>query len=271
MNVAEIMSTTFARIDANASMDQAIERMEADDVRHLPVMDGDALAGVLSERDVLSATGWLPPSVRRVIEAPEGDVKDFMHSPVVTVSPTDTLATAALRMLDWGIGCLPVLDERDLVGMLTELDLLDAYVRACRGDVLTVASDPAVSTVMSTELSEADAATPAEEALEFCRTKSIRHLPVLDEGELVGIVSDRDLRLSVGRGDLEGTELRELVPERLLTIAPDEPLSRAAEAMVRHRISALPVVDDGELIGLVTTTDVVRHGSIAFGRKGAPA
>jgi CBS domain-containing protein len=265
VRVTEIMTRDFARVDAGASLDDAMERMDAEDVRHLPVLDGGRLAGVLSERDVLEVTGWLPPSVRALLEAPAGAVRDFMHAPVVTVSPEDSLATAAVRLLDWGIGCLPVQDERTLVGIVTELDLLAAYARACHGAVVAVASDPPVSSLMTADVLTAEPDTPAEDALAFCRANRIRHLVVQHGERLVGIVSDRDLRLSLGRGQLEGTPLSELLPRRLYTIEPDAKLSAAARLFVHQRIGALPVVEDGDrLVGLLSTKDVLRHCTRAF-------
>ena len=264
MRIQDIMTPDVVRIDADASLDQAMELMTNEDVRHLPVIGQGRLVGVLSEREVLEATGWLPPSVREVLEAPTGAVREFMHTPAVTASPQDSVVTALLRLLDWRIGCLPVLDEIELVGMLTEVDLLDAYARACGERVLFVESDPGVSSLMTEDVCCAEPNTPAEEALELCRTSHIRHLPIQHGGRLLGIVSDRDLRLSIGRGELEGTPVSELVGDELYTVDAEDKVSVAARAMVQHRIGALPVVDRGALLGLLSTRDVLEHCLKAF-------
>ena len=77
-------------------------------------------------------------------------------------------------------------------------------------------------------------------------------------------MSDRDLRAYVGRGQLEGTPIRELVAPRIDTLEPGAKLSQAAHLMARHRIGAVPIMEDERLIGLLTSTDVLVHCTSAF-------
>ena len=101
-------------------------------------------------------------------------------------------------------------------------------------------------------------------ALTLCRERRIRHLPVLEEGRIVGIVSDRDLRSSTPAiGDaaraaalqeilVEGVMVREVV-----ATLPDDPIEQAANTMRERRIGCLPVLDGGELVGIITASDVM--------------
>ena len=271
MRVTELMTRDVVSVLRDTSLDEAMDLMDDKGIRHLPVVDGDRLAGELSERDLLEVTGWLPKRVREVLEAPAGTVGDFMHAPVVTVSPQDTVVTACVRFTEWNIGCLPVLDDGTLVGMLTDSDVMQAYTKACAGASLAVESDPRVEEVMTIDVLSADHRTPAEEALEFCRTKELRHLPLIDGDELVGMVTDRDLRLSVGRGQLEGTPVGELGATELVTVEPDTRLSRAAELLLANKIGAIPVVDGGRMVGMVTSADVLNHCTQAFATPHGPA
>lgn len=105
---------------------------------------------------------------------------------------------------------------------------------------------------------------------------SIRHVPVVDDGELLGMVSDRDLRdLSVDelaamdnmdalRARLN-TPVSELMSGDVLKVYPDDNVSGAIELMLEHRVGALPVVSaEGQLVGIVSTVDVLRelHGRL---------
>lgn len=262
--VHELMTTDVVSIKQDASLDDAMSLMDEGDFRHLPVVEGDRLVGVLSERDLLEATGWLPPRLREVLDAPGGTVEDFMQSPVVTVSPDDSIVTACIRLLEWGIGCLPVLDDRELIGMLADVDVLDAYAKACAGSLVDVESDPDVTELMSKELFFAEHDTPAEETLAFFHEKHIRHVPVQADGELMGLVSDRDLRLCIGRGQLEGTPIGELVAPRVVTVGAGTKMSSAARSMVRHRIGAVPVVEGPTTIGILSAVDILEHCTQAF-------
>jgi len=264
LNVAGSMTQTLHSIAPEATLDEAMEMMDTCAVRHLPVMDGHTLIGILSERDLLEATGWLPRRMREVLEAPSGSIREFMHSPVVTVSPENSLVTASMRLNEWNIGCLPVMRDISLVGILTDADVMASYAKACRHHASSIESDPYVETVMTTDVISADTGTPADEALRCCRERSIRHLPVTHDDTLVGCVSDRDLRMSVGRGQLEGTPVGDLASIEPIVMGLGERLSRAAELLASQRIGAALIVTEGRLAGIVTSTDILRHCTRAF-------
>ena len=99
------------------------------------------------------------------------------------------------------------------------------------------------------------------EALERMRARGIRHLPVLADGALVGIVSDRDLKRAIPPGST-APELAALAVEHVMThpviaTAPTVSVEEAGRVMLDHKISALPVTEGGRLVGIVTETDVV--------------
>ena len=115
------------------------------------------------------------------------------------------------------------------------------------------------------------------EALTLCRERRIRHIPILEEGRLVGIVSDRDLRdASPAVGDPErGRALHEIrvgdvMTREVLTADPRDSIENAAREMYELKIQSLPVVTEGpvvdegsavaeeELLGIVTSSDVMR-------------
>jgi acetoin utilization protein AcuB len=101
-------------------------------------------------------------------------------------------------------------------------------------------------------------------ALALCRERRIRHLPVLEEGRLIGIVSDRDLRSSTpALGDpTRATALQEILVEDVMAgdvvaALPEDPIEQAANTMRERRIGCLPVVEDDELVGIITSSDVM--------------
>ena len=83
-----------------------------------------------------------------------------------------------------------------------------------------------------------------------------RRLPVVSDGKLVGIVSDRDLREH--RGHLEQVKLNGIMTERPVTVTPATTIEEAAQIMLDRQISGLPVVADGRLVGIVTASDIMR-------------
>ena len=107
------------------------------------------------------------------------------------------------------------------------------------------------------------------DALRLVRQHRVRHLPVLEDGTLVGIVSDRDLRLAMPSplgmetpefvALVEGTRVDAIMARDVITTGPTDTLEDAAVRMTRSRVGALPVVDaEGALVGLISETDVLR-------------
>ena len=104
----------------------------------------------------------------------------------------------------------------------------------------------------------------AGEALALCRERRIRHLPVLEDDRLVGIVSDRDLRSATpALGDPARAEalgrilVHEVMAREVATAHPDDPIEEAANALRERKIGCLPVIEDGALVGIVTSSDVM--------------
>lgn len=83
-----------------------------------------------------------------------------------------------------------------------------------------------------------------------------RHLPVVHEGRIIGMLSDRDLRHYVGAESQ--TRVGVAMTENPLTVSPLSTVEEAARVLLQHQISGLPVVEDGTLIGIITTSDVLR-------------
>ncbi len=114
-------------ISASERLSTVEDIMTLGHVRHMPVVQGGKLVGVVSERDLLRA------SLSVLSEHHEDERRAFLHvveigrimsTPPIVVDPDASIDEAALIMAEKRIGCLPVLEGDDLVGMLTETDVL---------------------------------------------------------------------------------------------------------------------------------------------------
>lgn len=128
--VEEIMRTDFVALQEGDCLDFADDVMRLGRIRHLPVLAGGKLAGIVSQRDLLahslSRTLDFEPRDRRSF-LKSVQVADAMTRDVVTVQPSTPLDEAARLMIRHQIGCLPVLGpDRVPVGLITETDLLRA-------------------------------------------------------------------------------------------------------------------------------------------------
>jgi acetoin utilization protein AcuB len=117
---------------------------------------------------------------------------------------------------------------------------------------------------MAREVATLSPEETAGEALALCRQRRIRHLPVVEDGRLVGIVSDRDLRSATpALGDparaaaLAEIRVGEVMARDVVTARPDDPIDGAANAMRERRINCLPVLEEDGLVGILTSSDVM--------------
>jgi acetoin utilization protein AcuB len=119
MRLREIMKTKVETITPSESVATALERMRANRIRHLVVTHGRQVVGVLSDRDL----------GRRVGDRIGQSVEEAMTSPVVTATPETSLKQAANLMRGHAIGCIPIVADQHLAGIVTVTDLLELIGR----------------------------------------------------------------------------------------------------------------------------------------------
>jgi CBS domain-containing protein len=125
--VRRVMVWPVATVDGDATLVEVAEALAADEVGALCVTDHGRLAGIVSERDVVThlATGADPGCVK---------VSDVMSNDLVTVSPDESVLVAARRMRDAEVRHLPVLDGGLVAGIVSMRDLLAVFVGEFVGD-----------------------------------------------------------------------------------------------------------------------------------------
>jgi acetoin utilization protein AcuB len=134
-----------------------------------------------------------------------------------------------------------------------------------------------VRDVMSSPVVTIPPDMPFQEALRLMQERKFQRLPVVDaKGKLVGIVAERDLlyaspspatSLSVWEMNymLSKIKIERLMTREVITTTPDTVLEAAAHLMVVHRISGLPVLEGGQVVGIITETDIFRTMVAMFG------
>ncbi len=124
MLVGRWMATQLVTVRPGDSIADARDRLGAHHIRHLPVVEGKRLLGIVSEQDLRVAEAAGQPR-------PEMVVADVMTSSVITVGPDSTVEQAAMLMADNKIRSLPVINAEDeLVGIITESDIINVLLGA---------------------------------------------------------------------------------------------------------------------------------------------
>ncbi len=129
MFVEDVMSRSVVTLAPEDTLRDALNLLRSNRVRHLPVVDGSALVGIVPDRDVKRAT----PSVLSGVDRDEHDrvlattkVAQFMTREPITVTPKSGLKAAVKIFLDRRVGALPVVEDGHLVGILSDIDILRA-------------------------------------------------------------------------------------------------------------------------------------------------
>ena len=128
--VRDIMSAEVTTLGRNDTLLLAKDIMNLGRIRHFPVVEDDELVGVVSQRDLYRA------SLGTVMQYGEKAQRAFLESVVVkeimadpiSIRPDTTVGDAARLMMEHKIGCLPVLEDKRLVGIVTETDMLQVVV-----------------------------------------------------------------------------------------------------------------------------------------------
>ncbi len=149
----EIMTSPVWTLQTSDSLRRALRLLGSTRVRHAPVLKGDRLVGILSERDVRM---YLPPPIQREVTVEQGidevalpqtRVCEMMTGDPVSIGPYHSITAAARVLLERRIGALPVVEEGKVVGIVTQTDILRAmleHVEELR-DALAASSGPLVS------------------------------------------------------------------------------------------------------------------------------
>jgi acetoin utilization protein AcuB len=107
-------------------------------------------------------------------------------------------------------------------------------------------------------------------AREMMSAQRVNQLPVLVNGAIVGIITDRDVRDAfpsvfdsphgqrVGGRDMDEILVQEVMTENVLTLNPEQPIEEAARLMVQERIGAVPISANGQIVGIITRSDLLR-------------
>lgn len=194
-------------------------------------------------------------------------VSEYMHRQLEILPEDATALEAAERMRDRRVGSVFVeaLDREQrecrLAGIITETDLVTKVLAQERDADATLVSD-----IMSHPLLTIAPDRPMIDASHLMESQRVRHLGVLDGTDIVGVISVRDLAkhfTEAPAGPVQALNdvyrpLTVLMQKALETLDARETVTAAVRSMAKQRIGSVFVVEAGELVGIVTETDIVR-------------
>ncbi|WP_178917707.1 CBS domain-containing protein [Natronomonas gomsonensis] len=274
MDITEIVSTSFTEFDIGTPLSKVAGAFENQELDVVVVTDGDEYRGVVSRRQLASSSNQPSAKVGSQVQ----------HVPAV--ERTEDVREVARLMIGSDAKTLPVLDDERVYGVVTA----DAVLAAVRPFLDAATVDEAYSA----ELISVTPETGIGKALNTLRESGIAHLPVVEDDEVVGMLSLYDVIEFTTRGGSrsqggssgnvgaggkaaggshggfgarEGESdrmldlpVRNLMSDAVVTIGQDATLDEVVEMMFEQEISSLVVTDSetGEPSGIVTKTDVIK-------------
>jgi CBS domain-containing protein len=117
-----------------------------------------------------------------------------------------------------------------------------------------------LSSIMSTKLLTVGPDDSLASVRQIMMKNKIHHVPVVDGSKLVGLVTTYDLfKLSYHPDEMGDIKVSQVMTKRLATLEPNEKIGTAAELFLEHLFHAVPIVQNGELVGIVTSFDVMKY------------
>ncbi len=187
--VKSIMARKMVSVPSTSKVSKAIELMKKHNVGGLPVIDEENhVLAIITERDVM------PMFAGKISRA---KVADFMSNRVVTISPAAPILEAEKIMIEKGFRRLPLISEGKLVGIVTVMDVLKffgsghVFEHLRSGAIIQVLRTP-IKTIAAGGVVTIEAEAKMGEAARLMQEKNVGALPVVKNGSLIGIITERD-------------------------------------------------------------------------------
>jgi CBS domain-containing protein len=247
----------------------AIQIMTKEGFRRLPIANPGTrhLEGIVTATDIVDYLGG--GKKFEIIQQKFGGnffkainerIKLIMTQKVVSIKASAKISEAIIKMKEANLGGLPVVDDKDAVkAIITERDIANLFADRASGiKVAQLMSEKVVTALPKTTIFEAE---------KTMATQGFRRLPIVSDGKVMGIITAMDIIRFFGSGEVfrhlrSGTIIQvlntpalEIATKTVSTIEPDADVGQAAKLMREKDIGAVPVVQTGKLIGIVTERD----------------
>ncbi len=250
----------------------AVETLAHWGFRRLPIVDPGThrLKGILTIPDVINFLGGGEKfnliNVKHAgnfLAAINESVHKIMRQDVCTLHPSASIEDAIRIIVKNRIGGIPIVDETGvLMGIVTERDVLR--------DLATRESGFMIRDIMSTNLVVASPDQLLSEVTRILNSHRFRRLPIISENILFGIITATDIMNYLGSGkvfeklvtghvdEVVCVPIREIMSKNLYLTHPHISVTEACQEMLEKNVGAFPVIEDNNLVGLVTEFDMVK-------------
>ena len=183
-------------------------------------------------------------------------IKNLMSEDLITVDKDQNLSDALKLFRKHNVSRLPVVNHKELVGIISERDIA-TKLGSSKSESMP-ASRFHISSVMVKDVITVPETMQLGEVAKIMLDNGIGSVPVMKDDEMVGIVSKADfVTLAVGIA-FDKITVKEIMTKDVVAVAPTDRLVHARRQMMDANVGRLPVIDDDELVGMITSKDLMR-------------
>jgi CBS domain-containing protein len=267
--VLSVATSPVVMISATTPVYDAIQHMASKGFRRLPIVNSGTkrLEGILTATDIVDYLGG-GQKFEMIRQRFDGNFFKAINEParlimtqeVRSVKTSASIGEAIATMKEYNLGGLPVVDEKVSVkGIITERDITNIFADRT--------SDVTVAQLMSEHVITALPKTTIFEAERTMASQGFRRLPIITEGQVIGIITAMDIVRFFGCGEAftylrSGTIIQvlnnpvlDIATKSVVTIEPEADVGKAAKVMKEKNIGALPVIKNERLVGIITERD----------------
>lgn len=247
LEVGAVMSRGVNTISADQTTVSAAKVMSERNVSCLVILDNDGeIVGIVTETDFLKRVAKKDTALKR------RRISEIMSSPVKSAPASLSVLEAAAIMEEMHIKRLPIVDDKRLVGIATQTDLVRALT--------SFGVQKSVSEVMTRHVTGIQRNATVAEAAELMASCNISCLVALEQEKAAGIFTERDLlrKVIAKHKDPVHTPMEEIMSSPVLSVRHDESVFSASRTMHATNVRRLVVTENGRPCGMISQTDIFR-------------
>lgn len=252
LTVGDIMSANVVIAHVDDTVFSAARKMSENNVSCVVVLDAARVNGILTEKDILKGVAHRDVDFRRL------RVSDRMSSPVEVIGPAISVVEAGEIMEAKGIKRLPVVENGQLTGLVTQTDITRGMV--------SLTPLRSVCDIMTRTVATVHADATVSEAARVMASNGISCVVAMHRCDVAGILTEKDLlkRVVALQKDPEQTRVADVMSFPIAAVGPDYSVLSASKKMETMHLHRLVIMDGKTVCGIVTQTDLMRaiHGEL---------
>lgn len=254
MKVKEIMTKDVITVDKDVNLKHVLNLMKKHEVTKIPVVEEKKLIGMITDNIIAYKLGSIR---KRGVPASGLYASSVTDKNIECIPPDEDVKTILKKVGKPGPTMLCVLENNNLLGVITKADLLPL-----------VDSKKQVREIMKRELHTVSPDDRVIHARRIMIDLDIARLPVVDQGKLVGMISDNEIVFALAnvkksfplgkqKHRLDELLVEDVMKTPALWTEPNMAIADAASIMIKKNIGALPLIENGKLVGIVSRTDLL--------------